>query len=149
MSRKPQKSFESIVREAHGFLSADGLQLRLFGYKEAMSDYFSIHDHDIVEIHKNLLNCNLWADYFSEIIAVLLTYQEHYQLTADWYRAVEDLNNPSAHLEALYQEELRKFNLTKQLVKQCRAQKRFFEKATNHCLHLYKKSTKDFCSYDD
>lgn len=147
--KKIKISFESLAREANLFLKPDGLPLTFAGYKETMYNYFSMHDHDILDVHNNLVECSLWAKHFSEIEALLGIYEEKYLLSVDWYRALEDYANPSAELEALYQEELRKHKMTKQLRKQVHNQKKFFEKAANHCLFLYKKAKKAYSTYGD
>lgn len=144
---KTKISFEDLAREANKFLMQDGIPLNFSGYKDSMIRYFSIIEHDIVDIFENLTNCNLWSNYFSETEAVLNCSLERYSLSVDYYLAIEDKNNPSTELEDLLQEEKRKLQIIKQLKKQVRNQKRFFEKAANHCLFLYKKATKSFSTY--
>lgn len=133
-------NFEQLSKFIHKYLQEEGWALNFRGFRDVLQRYFRLQDHDIVEIHELMIDCNLWHNYFAEIQSFIDLKMEEYSLEADWYFAHEVKAEPSEQLENQIQRAKERMKHFSMFSKHVESQKKFFWKASEHCYYLYKRS---------
>ncbi|MBP1308732.1 DNA-binding NtrC family response regulator [Paenibacillus sp. 1182] len=134
-------SFEHLAKVIHSYLLEQGWELNFRGFREVLRRYFRLQDHDIVEIHELMIECNLWFNYFSEVQSFIDLKKEEWSLEADWLIAQEKMAEPSEALEDRIQNAKLRAKQFGIFSNQLESQKKFFSKASGHCQSLYKNAT--------
>lgn len=132
-------SFERLSQIIHRYLNDDGLTLDLTGYRDMLQRYFRVQDHDLLEIHETMIDCNLWYNYLSSVEALMAYKKEEWTLEADWLYAHEVMAEPSEELESRIQNAKERAKHYGMFEKQIESQRKFFWKASDHCQELYRR----------
>jgi hypothetical protein len=140
VNKRPPKyniSFEEVANIVNSYIKEDGFSLNFTGYKVAMKNYFQLHEHDLLQAHGNMVSCNMWFNYFSEVYAFIELGKESWFLEEQRLLAYVVKDEPNEELEDFIENAKHRTMHYKVLSKHLRNQMIFFSKASDHCLRLY------------